>query len=79
VTDEAFAAWVGKIHGGGPALNKASYGELAKQSSDVKPFGYKSVDTTLFHDIAMGTIAPAPGPAPEGAHAGREDAGAGRH
>jgi cytochrome o ubiquinol oxidase subunit 2 len=78
VTDQAFTAWVGKIHGSGGALDKTSYAELSKQRKDVKPYGYKAVDATLFHDITMGKTGPAPGPEPEGAHAGREDSGAGR-
>ncbi len=78
VADKDFEAWVGKIRASAGALNHDSYGELAEQSRGVKPYGYKAIDATLFHDIAMGKTGPAPGPLPEGAHAGREDTGAGR-
>jgi cytochrome o ubiquinol oxidase subunit 2 len=78
VTDQAFAAWVSKIHSGGSVLDQASYDLLARQSRNVKPYGYKAIDPALFHQIATGMIEPAPGPAPEGAHAGREETGSGR-
>jgi cytochrome o ubiquinol oxidase subunit 2 len=78
VNNEAFTAWVHEIHATGSALNQASYKILARQSQNVKPYSYKMIDPALFHHIATGMIEPAPGPAPEGAHAGREQSGAGR-
>ncbi|MDE3017338.1 MAG: cytochrome ubiquinol oxidase subunit II, partial [Pseudomonadota bacterium] len=75
--DAAFKAWVSQIRANGTVLNQSSYAALAQQSSDVKPAGYKSVDSRLFSDIAAGKLGPAPGPQPEGAHAGREETGAG--
>jgi cytochrome o ubiquinol oxidase subunit II len=78
ITDEEFAAWVAKTRASGPVLNQKSYDALSPQSRKVKPYSYKAVDQSLFHNIAMGKIGPAPGPEPEGAHAGREETGAGR-
>jgi cytochrome o ubiquinol oxidase subunit II len=78
VTDQDFATWVKQIQANGPELNRASYDALARQSQNVKPYGYKAIDSSLFHEIAMGDIGPAPGPAPEGKHAGREETGTGR-
>ncbi len=75
--EAAFAAWVRQIRASDSPLNRTSYVVLAQQSSDVKPKGYKSVDSTLFGDIASGKLGPAPGPQPEGAHAGREETGSG--
>jgi cytochrome o ubiquinol oxidase subunit II len=57
-----FTAWAQAAHGVGPALDRAAYAALARQSSNVKPYTYRSVDPTLFHDIASQAVAPAPGP-----------------
>jgi cytochrome o ubiquinol oxidase subunit 2 len=76
--EQAFIGWVAKVHSSGLVLNQASYGLLAQQSQNVKPFGYKAIDPSLFHDIVIGKIAPGPGPAPGTAHAGGEETGAGR-
>jgi cytochrome o ubiquinol oxidase subunit 2 len=79
VTDQEFTAWVGKIRASGPALDKESYTVLVRQSHNVKPYSYKTVDPMLFHHILMGMIGYGPGPAPEGDHAGREETNVGRH
>jgi cytochrome o ubiquinol oxidase subunit 2 len=78
VTDDEFTDWVGTIKAGDSELDEKSYGLLEQQSRNVKPYGYKSVDSALFGDIASGKIGPSPGPAPEGAHAGREETGEGK-
>jgi cytochrome o ubiquinol oxidase subunit 2 len=73
-----FSAWVRQSRAAGPVLDRASYTLLARQSHNVKPYGYRAVDPALFGDIASQKIGPAPGPQPESpAHAGREKTNAG--
>jgi cytochrome o ubiquinol oxidase subunit 2 len=80
VPADQFAAWTQAARGSGQALNAATYGELARQSQNVKPFAYGAVDPQLFQAIASQRISPAPGPEPENpAHAGREVSTGGRH
>ena len=75
---QAFSAWVRQSRTAGPVLDRASYALLARQSHNVKPYGYRAVDPALFGDIASQKIGPAPGPQPESlAHAGREKTNAG--
>jgi cytochrome o ubiquinol oxidase subunit 2 len=62
VAPDAFAAWVTATRGTGPALDAASYADLAKQSSDVAPFTYRQTDEHIFHDITSQKLPPAPGP-----------------
>jgi cytochrome o ubiquinol oxidase subunit 2 len=78
MTEAAFAAWAREARTHGAVLDQAAYDRLARQSQDVKPYSYKAVEPMLFHHIATGMAEPGPGPAPEGAHAGREETGAGR-
>ncbi|WP_297510005.1 ubiquinol oxidase subunit II [uncultured Caulobacter sp.] len=79
VPQRDFDAWAARARGAGPPLDRAAYAELARQSANLAPRGYGSIDPHLFHAIAMGAIAPAPGPAPEGqGHAGREKTPEGR-
>ncbi|HET7085417.1 MAG TPA: ubiquinol oxidase subunit II [Rhizomicrobium sp.] len=74
-----FEAWVQQARTAGPTLTAATYGSLARQSHNVKPYTYREVDARLFSDIASLQIASAPGPEPEGpSHAGRELTPAGR-
>lgn len=60
----AFASWVGSARGTGDPLTAASYGALAKQSQDVKPYTYRDIEPDLFNKIV--TLAVPPGPGPEG-------------
>ena len=62
VPPAAFDAWVARARAAGPALDAASYAALAKQSSDVAPFTYSTVQSGLFHAVASQAIAPADGP-----------------
>jgi cytochrome o ubiquinol oxidase subunit 2 len=62
VASDAFEDWARGAQNGGPALDKAAYNELAKQSMDVKPMIYGSTDPHLFHAIATQALPPAPGP-----------------
>lgn len=73
VPADQFAAWVQSAKGGGPALDRAAYGELSKQSQNVPPAVYSAIDPQIFQAVATQKIPPAPGPTPENAdHAGRE-------
>jgi len=74
---DAFAAWLNTVRGAGPSLDRAAYAVLARQSSHIKPYSYKTVDPALFKDIASQKIAPAPGPQTSTC-TGRETTGAGR-
>ncbi|MGY2048438.1 ubiquinol oxidase subunit II [Methylobacterium sp. JK268] len=62
VSAAAFEAWVRSAQGG-PALDKAAYAELAKQSQGDPPRTYGSVDPDLFRQIVDQTVPPGPGPA----------------
>ncbi len=59
---EQFTAWVGTTHNAGPVLNSQSYSELARQSSDTKPFTFQTVDPGLFQQIVLRQLPPGPGP-----------------
>ncbi|MBV8854500.1 MAG: ubiquinol oxidase subunit II [Sinobacteraceae bacterium] len=74
-----FTAWVAKVQGGGPRLDRAAYTELLRQSQRVPPSTYRAIDRQLFQAIASQKIPPGPGPQPEGPqHAGRELATGGK-
>jgi cytochrome o ubiquinol oxidase subunit 2 len=73
LSDAEFAAWVQSAKSNGKLLDRAAYTQLARQSQNVKPYSYASVDPKLFDAVAMQHIPPGPGPEPENAgHAGRE-------
>ena len=62
-TPQAFAQWVDTAHGAaGPTLDPAAYADLARQSSDVKPFTYRDVAPGLFQAVISQAIPPAQGP-----------------
>jgi cytochrome o ubiquinol oxidase subunit 2 len=68
-----FANWAASVRGAGPALDRAAYAGLMRQSQRAPPSTYGAIDPLLFQAVAAQTIAPAPGPQPEGPrHAGRE-------
>ena len=52
-----FDAWLGRVRGSGPALDDASYGQLAKPSKAVPPATYGSVAPKLFERIVEETTA----------------------
>ena len=60
-----FAAWVAAARQGGPALDRAGYADLAKQSIKVSPYTYRSVDPELFQMVVSQQLPPGPGPDPE--------------
>jgi cytochrome o ubiquinol oxidase subunit 2 len=53
VTGEKFAQWVGTAHSAGPELNATTYADLAKPSTAVAPFTYRSVAPGLFENISV--------------------------
>jgi cytochrome o ubiquinol oxidase subunit 2 len=63
VPADQFAAWIDATRKTGPALDRASYADLARQSIDTQPFTYRSADPALFQQIATQELPPAPGPA----------------
>jgi cytochrome o ubiquinol oxidase subunit 2 len=50
------------VRSNGPSLDAPGYAELARQSQDVKPYTYRSVQPGLFADIVSQKLAPGPGP-----------------
>jgi cytochrome o ubiquinol oxidase subunit 2 len=63
VAPDAFDAWAAGARSAGPALDRTSYTQLAKQSADVAPMTYRSVEPDLFQAIATQALPPGPGPA----------------
>ena len=61
VPPDQFSGWVAKTKGAGPALDRASYDELAKPSRAVPPFTYASVSSGLFETL-VGSGMPPIGP-----------------
>ena len=51
-----FDAWVKEVRGGGPALNAADYGALAKPSKAVPPMTYRAAEPHLFERIIDQTV-----------------------
>ena len=63
---DRFAAWVDQTRkGAGGTLNAQAYEDLAKQSMNVAPFAYTSVEPDLFHKIVTQELPPGPGPVNE--------------
>jgi cytochrome o ubiquinol oxidase subunit 2 len=51
VPAELFGQWLSTARNSGPTLDAGAYAELAKPSSAVKPFTYRSVTAGLFNDL----------------------------
>lgn len=62
VSPAQFSAWAAKARAYGPALDDASYRGLLKQSQDMKPYTYRTVQTGLFDDILSLKLPPGDGP-----------------
>ena len=77
VTAGDFAAWTASVKAQGPTLDRTAYAGLLRQSRNVTPFTYRSVDPQLFQSIATQKIAPGPGPA-DPSTAERETAAGGK-
>lgn len=62
VPREQFAAWVAHARAAGPVLDGPGYTLLARQSSDIKPYTYRTVARGLFRAVVEQKLAPGPGP-----------------
>ena len=58
VTQEAFDGWIAKTRGAGRDLTEAEYGELSRESQNVSPFTFRSVEPELFEKIVSDKIPP---------------------
>ena len=64
VAPEQFLQWAAATRALGPVLDEAAYRKLLKQSQDVSPYIYRSVQPGLFDDIVEQRLPPGEGPAP---------------
>jgi cytochrome o ubiquinol oxidase subunit II len=62
VPQDAYAQWVSQVRASGPTLDLAAYLTLARQSQNVTPFTYRTIDAGLFNAVARREVPPAPGP-----------------
>jgi cytochrome o ubiquinol oxidase subunit 2 len=62
VTAADFSAWATATGASGPVLDEAAYRELLKQSQNVRPYTYRSVQPGLFDAIVMQKLPPGEGP-----------------
>ena len=62
VPPEQFAQWAAATRALGPVLDEAAYRELLRQSQNVSPYTYRSVQTGLFDDIVEQRLPPGEGP-----------------
>ena len=59
-----FAQWLGQTRARGPALDRAAYAALLRQSRRVAPYTYASVEAGLFGAVAAQRLPPGEGPPP---------------
>ena len=62
VSSEAFDTWVEAARANGRTLDRASYGDLARQSIADKPSTFGGIDPALFRQIVDQTVPRGPGP-----------------
>jgi cytochrome o ubiquinol oxidase subunit 2 len=62
VSAEEFTQWASATRSSGPVLDEAAYRELLRQSQNVSPYTYRSVQTGLFDDIVEQRLPPGEGP-----------------
>jgi cytochrome o ubiquinol oxidase subunit 2 len=62
VPQDGFDRWVATAQASGPTLDRAGYAQLARQSQDVTPFTYRTIDPDIFRAITRREIPPGPGP-----------------
>ena len=62
VSSEQFSQWAAATRALGPVLDEAAYRKLLKQSQNVSPYIYRSVQTGLFDDIVEQRLPPGEGP-----------------
>jgi len=72
VSPEQFAQWAAATRVAGRVLDEAAYRKLLKQSQDVSPYSYRSVQPGLFDDIVEQRLPPGEGPPVEPALAERQ-------
>jgi cytochrome o ubiquinol oxidase subunit 2 len=53
VTEEQFTQWLDSVRSAGPELDVKTYADLAKPSTAVAPFTYRSVAPGLFDTIVV--------------------------
>jgi cytochrome o ubiquinol oxidase subunit II len=61
---QQFADWVAGTRTVGPVLDEVAYRGLLKQSMDVRPYTYRTVQPGLFDAIIQERLPPGPGPQP---------------
>jgi cytochrome o ubiquinol oxidase subunit 2 len=59
---EQFARWIATVRGAGPDLNDSAYRFLLRQSQNIRPYTYRSVQLGLFDRIARLQFPPGEGP-----------------
>ena len=64
VPPDEFSAWAASAGASGPVLDETGYRELSKQSGNVKPYTFRSVQAGLFDAIVMQKLPPGAGPEP---------------
>ena len=62
VAPDGFTAWIDDVRKTGPALDRSAYASLSRQSQNVAPFTYRTVDPALFRAIVTQQVPPGPGP-----------------
>ena len=62
VPEDDFARWVTTVRQAGPALDRTAYVSLSRQSQNVQPFTYRSVEPGLFQAVVSQQLPPGPGP-----------------
>jgi cytochrome o ubiquinol oxidase subunit 2 len=62
VSPEQFVQWTAATRLAGPVLDGAGYRKLLKQSQNVSPYTYRSVQPGLFEDIIEQRLPPGEGP-----------------
>jgi cytochrome o ubiquinol oxidase subunit 2 len=62
VPPEQFAGWAAATRATGPVLDEGAYRNLLRQSQNVSPYTFRSVQTGLFDDIVEQRLPPGEGP-----------------
>jgi cytochrome o ubiquinol oxidase subunit 2 len=57
-----FDAWAQRVRASGPKLDESEYRRLLRQSQNVKPYTYRTVENGLFDDILLRKLPPGEGP-----------------
>jgi cytochrome o ubiquinol oxidase subunit 2 len=63
VSPEQFTQWTAATRASGPVLDETAYRNLLRQSQNVAPYTFQSVQTGLFEDIVGQRLPPGEGPA----------------